>query len=146
MSLAQCHVLVLVVASCVVVTGTAYAEEDESSLLGTWDYVSVTYDGKPFYVGNSATITITPTEWTIRRNGEVINSTWKVDSTKKPKWLTQAVRRGELKFTMNSIYRFENGRLFICECDHPDKPRPVRFSASQGDGQFLIVLQRRADE
>ena len=33
--------------------------------MGTWDYVSVTYDGKPFDVGDRATITITEHRWTI---------------------------------------------------------------------------------
>jgi len=112
--------------------------------MGTWDYVSVTYDGKPFDVGDRATITITEHRWTIRRNKQIIHSTWKIDATKSPKHLNQVVKREKVTFTMKSIYRFDGNRLVLCERDHPDKPRPEKFTAKRGDGQFLIVLQRRA--
>ena len=121
----------------------AQGDDDAKELLGTWNYVSVTYEGKPFDVGKDATITIAKDSWTIRRNGQTIQSTWTIDSTKSPKQLTQVVTRGKVSFSMKSIYRLDKDRLVVCEPDHPDKPRPEQFVARRGDGQFLIVLRRR---
>ncbi|MCS7466945.1 hypothetical protein NZK35_09840 [Stieleria sp. ICT_E10.1] len=38
-------------------------------LLGTWEYVSATYEGKPSEFGEDETITLTEDSWTLRRNG-----------------------------------------------------------------------------
>jgi uncharacterized protein (TIGR03067 family) len=117
--------------------------DDQRRLQGVWDYVSVTYEGKPFDVGKRATITISGRQWTIRRNGMTIQSTAKVDPTKTPKRLDSIIRRQNVAFSLKSIYRFDGNRLILCEPDHPNGPRPTRFSAKQGDRQFLIILQRR---
>lgn len=136
-----CVAALLIATFCVL--GDARGNDDAKELLGTWDYVSVTYEGKPFDVGKDATITIEKDGWTIRRNGQTIQSTWTIDSTKSPKQLTQVVTRGKVSFSMKSIYRLDKDRLVVCEPDHPDKPRPEKFVARGGDGQFLIVLRRQ---
>ncbi len=134
----------LTIVLALLVVANVLGDDDESLLIGTWDYVSVTYDGKPFDVGEGATITVSKSDWTIRRNMQEIRSTWGIDSTTSPKRLNQVVKRGNVTFTMRSIYRLDGNHLVLCERDHPDKPRPKRFTAKRGDGQFLIVLQRRA--
>lgn len=127
--------------------GDALADDDDRQrLLGVWDYVSVTYEGKPFDVGQQAAITITADHWTIRRNGLVIRTTWSIDESKNPKHLNVVVEREDTTFEMKSIYQLAGDRLVVCERDDPTKPRPAMFRAQPGDGQFLIVLQRRAAE
>ena len=65
-------------------------------LLGTWEYVSVTNEGKASPIGQSETITLTEDSWTHRRNGNVIsNSTWEIDSTRAPRWLTEVIKGGK---------------------------------------------------
>jgi len=65
--------------------------DDGKELIGKWEYVSMTYEGKPFDVGKNANVTITKDSWTIRRNEKIIRSTWKIDSTKSPKHLTRVI-------------------------------------------------------
>lgn len=78
--------------------------KEQQRFLGTWDYVSVTYEGKPFDTGKDATITITEDSRTINRNGEELESEWSIDSGKKPKHLTQQVsRKGWEPFDMKSL-------------------------------------------
>jgi uncharacterized protein (TIGR03067 family) len=70
-----------------------------SRLLGTWEYVSATYEGKPFDVGKDEAIILTEDSWALRRNGNIIStSTWEIDSTRSPKWLTQSTRGGKVNF------------------------------------------------
>ena len=126
------------------------ADETESDkFLGTWEYLKVTFDGEPFDIGKSpdggnARIVVTKDSWTIYRHGIAVKSTWKVDLSTNPKTLIQQVEHPEFgKFVMESIYRFNSdGTLETCEMDHPDKPKPKRFVARKGDGQFSAIIKR----
>jgi uncharacterized protein (TIGR03067 family) len=106
--------------------------------------VSVTYEGKPIEFGKNETITLTEDSWTLRRNGKLISSsTWEIDSTRSPKWLTQFTTGGKINFLENAIYRFDGAQLVICKSAHVDERRPKRFVSGEGDGQYLIVLRRK---
>ena len=113
-------------------------------LLGTWEYVSATYKGKPIDTGKNETITLTKDRWTLRRNGKSsVRSTWEIDSTRSPKWLTQFTRGGKVNFLERRIYKFDEEQLVICESSWMDERRPKEFVSQRGDGQYLIVLRRK---
>ena len=112
-------------------------------LLGTWEYVSATYKGKPIDTWKDATVTITKDSWTLRWNEKTSRSTWEIDSTRTPKWLTRLTGGGKVNFLENAIYKFDGAQLVICESAHWDERRPKRFVSDEGDGQYLIVLRRK---
>ena len=112
-------------------------------LLGTWEYVSVTNEGKASPIGQSETITLTEDSWTHRRNGNVIsNSTWEIDSTRAPRWLTEVIKGGKISFVNRWVYKFEEERLVLCKSSWMDERRPKEFISRKGDKQYLIVLRR----
>ncbi len=114
-----------------------------SKLLGTWKYVSATFEGKPIDVGENEAVTLTKDSWTLRRNGNLIStSTWEIDSTKSPKWLTQFTRGGKVNFVDRWVYKFDEEQLVICKSSWMDERRPNRFVSVEGDKQYLIVLGR----
>jgi uncharacterized protein (TIGR03067 family) len=113
-------------------------------LLGTWEYVSATYEGKPIEFGKNETITLTEDSWTLRRNGKPIsNSTWEIDSTRNPKWLTQFTRGGKANFVDRWVYKFDEEQLVLCKSSWMDERRPTEFMSREGDKQYLIVLRRK---
>ena len=113
-------------------------------LMGTWEFVSVTYEGKPIDVRKNDTITITEDSWTLRRSGQLISrSTWEVDSTRSPKWLTQFTKGGKVNFLDNWIYEFDEAELLLCKSSWIDGRRPTEFTSREGDKQYLIVLRRK---
>ena len=113
-------------------------------LLGTWEYVSAIYEGKPIELGKNETITLTEDNWTLRRNGKLISSsTWEIDSTRSPKWLTQFTRGGKVNFLDRWVYKFDEEQLVLCKSSWMDERRPKEFVSGEGDGQYLIVLRRK---
>jgi uncharacterized protein (TIGR03067 family) len=115
-----------------------------SRLLGTWEYVSATYEGKPIGVGQNEVITLAEDSWTLRRNGNIISiSTWEIDSTRSPKWLTQFTRGGKVNISERWVYKFDQEHLVICKSSWMDGRRPNRFVSVKGDKQYLIVLRRK---
>jgi uncharacterized protein (TIGR03067 family) len=127
------------------VLGDAQGNDDAKGLLGIWEYVSVTYEGKPFDVGKDATITIAKDSWTDRRNEKTVLSTWKVDASKSPKQLTRVIKGGKVNFLERSIYRLDKDQLVICESAYYGR-RPKKFVARKGDSQYLIVLRRQGTQ
>ena len=117
--------------------------DDTKKFLGTWEYVSATYEGKPLDDWKEASVTIAKDSWTLRSNEKTTISTWEIDSTRSPKWLTRFTRGGKVNFVENSIYRFDGEELVICESAHLDGRRPTRFGADEGDGQYLFVMRRK---
>jgi uncharacterized protein (TIGR03067 family) len=106
--------------------------------------VSATYEGKPIELGKNETITLTEDSWTLRRNGERISSsTWEIDSTRSPKWLTQFTRGGKLNFLDLWVYKFDNDQLVLCKSSWIDGRRPTEFKSQEGDKQYLMVLRRK---
>ncbi len=114
-------------------------------LLGTWEYVSATYEGKPEYVEKkNETITLTEDSWTLRRNGKFISSsTWEIDSTRSPKWLTVFTQGGKVNFLDRWIYEFDGEQLVLCQSSWMDERRPKEFISRKGDKQYLVVLRRK---
>ncbi|EMB17835.1 TIGR03067 domain-containing protein [Rhodopirellula europaea] len=114
-----------------------------TKLLGTWEYVSATYEGEPMDVRENETITLTEDSWTLRRNGNLVStSTWEINSTKSPKWLTQFTQGGKVNFVDRWVYKFDEEQLVICKSSWMDERRPNRFVSVGGDKQYLIVLRR----
>jgi uncharacterized protein (TIGR03067 family) len=118
-----------------------------SELLGMWEYVSAQYDGKPIVYEKNETITLSDGNWTLHRDGKLIsNSTWEIDSTRSPKWLTQFTRGGKVNFVDRWVYKFEDDHLVICKSSRMDGRRPTAFNSQTGDKQYLIVLRRKVKE
>lgn len=114
-----------------------------SKLLGTWEYVSAVYEGKPIDLGKNDTITLTADSWTFRRNGKLtVRSTWEIDSTRSPKWLTQLTRGGKVNFLDRWVYKFDEEQLVLCKSSWVDERRPTEFVSREGEKQYLIVLRR----
>lgn len=119
-------------------------QHDESDkFVGTWESLSATHEGKPIDAWQDATVTITHNSWSIRWNGTTMRSTWEIDSTRNPKWLTRVTRGGTVNFLENAIYKFDGEKLVICETAFIDGRRPAQFRADAGDAQYLIVLRRK---
>ncbi|TWU27961.1 TIGR03067 domain-containing protein [Novipirellula artificiosorum] len=114
-------------------------------LLGTWEYVSATYEGQPKDVEKkNETITLTKDSWTLRRNGKFISSsTWEVDSTRSPKWLTVFTQGGKVNFLGRWVYKFDGEQLVLCQSSWMDERRPKEFISQKGDKQYLVVLRRK---
>ena len=111
-------------------------------LMGTWEYVSVTYEGKTRSGGKNESITLTEDGWTHLRNGKVISSsTWEIDSTRSPKWLTEVIRGGKISFVNRWVYKSDKDRLVLCKSSWMDERRPTEFTSQKGDKQYLIVLR-----
>lgn len=114
-----------------------------SRLLGTWEYLSAAYEGKPIDRGKNETITLSKDCWTLRRNGKIVgSSTWEIDSTKSPKWLTQSTRGGKVNFLDRWIFKFDDEQLVLCKSSWMDERRPTEFTSRDGDKKYLIVLLR----
>ena len=114
-----------------------------SKLLGTWECVSATYDGKPIDIRKNETIELTEDSWSLRRNGKLIsNSTWEIDSTRSPKWLTQFTRGGKINVLDNWVYKLDDNQLVIGKSSWVDGRRPQEFASRTGDKQYLIILRR----
>ena len=107
--------------------------DDTKRFLGTWEYVSATYEGKQLDDWKDASVTIAKDSWNLQWNEKTTSSTWEIDSTRSPKWLTRFTRGGKVNFLESSIYRFDGGQLVICESAHLDGRRPTRFVADEGD-------------
>lgn len=121
--------------------------KDISRLLGTWEYVSGTYEGKPNHPGKNVTITITQDSWLLQRNGKIVStSTWEIDSTRSPKWLTQVTKGGKINFIDNWVYKFDNEQLVLCQSSWSDGRRPKAFRSRKGDEQYLFVLRRKVSK
>lgn len=115
-----------------------------SKLLGAWEYVSATYDGKPIAVEENEIITLSEGGWTHRRNGKLISrSSWEVDSTRNPKWLTEVIKGGKINFVNRWVYKFDEEQLVICKSSWADGRRPTEFASQKGDKQYKIVLRRK---
>ena len=121
--------------------------KETMKLLGTWEYVSATYEGKPIDFGKNETITLTEDSWTHRRNGKLISSsTWEIDSTRSPKWVTELTRGGKVNFLNRWVYKFDEEQLVLCKSSWMDERRPREFISREGDKQYLVVLRRKGTE
>ncbi len=79
----------------------------------------------------------------LRRNGKLISrSTWEIDSTRSPKWLTEFTKGGKVNFLDNWVYKFDDEQLVLCKSTWIDGRRPTEFISQEGDSQYLIVLRR----
>jgi uncharacterized protein (TIGR03067 family) len=113
-------------------------------LLGTWEYVSATHEGKLIDVGKNETVTLTEDSWTLRRNGNIVSSsTWEIDSTRSPKWLTKFTEGGKVNFLDRWVYKFDGEQFVLCKSSWMDERRPKEFISREGDKQYLIVLSRK---
>jgi uncharacterized protein (TIGR03067 family) len=112
-------------------------------LLGTWEYVSATYEGNPIDAWKGVTVTITKDNSTLLWNEKTTRSTLEIDSTRSPKWLTQFTRGGKVNFLDRWVYKFDEEQLVICKSSWMDGRRPKEFISRKGDKQYLIVLRRK---
>ena len=113
------------------------AKKDEAQLKGTWTVISEEDNGKASKV-KDATVTIGAGKITVKVKGKKDQeSTYKVDTTKKPKAIDIVVDDG--KKSKLGIYELDGDTLKLC---FGEKARPTEFKTSQESPGLLLVLKR----
>jgi uncharacterized protein (TIGR03067 family) len=135
--------MLIVTAGLLVAAANAQDDAKKEKLVGTWDAVSVTVDGKarPEDEVKKSKMIFTGDKITILREGRKDDEgTYKIDSTKKPKHIDLTpTTGGEAGKTMQGIYELEGDTLKIC-FGRPDRPKEL--ASKEGGETVLIVLKR----
>ena len=132
------------------VAGACAAEKETaanfaSRVIGTWSCANATINGKP--LSDTAVkklhLTMTATRYKTQRNDEVLfDSTYRLDTTKKPAHINMVGTEGDLAGKeAQGIITAEGDTLKICYT-MPGKPRPVSFASATNSEAYLIVWKR----
>ena len=146
------RILTLFTVAVAVLTCLAAAQEsdenkaDVAKMHGEWSMVSGSADGFPFpdeilpnakrvCRGNETTVTIGPQL--------VMQATFAVDATKKPKTIDYKATDGPTKGKSHlGIYEFDGDTIKYCFAA-PDAERPTEFTSKQGERRTLSVWKRK---
>jgi uncharacterized protein (TIGR03067 family) len=119
---------------------------DKDKLQGAWQIASVEVNGEeaPDEALTGFQLTIQGDKYTVKRGDDlVLEATFKLDATKKPKQLDVTATEGQTKGkTFHSIYTLEDGTLRICRHRDPEEKRPSEFAAPAGSQQMLVVWKK----
>jgi uncharacterized protein (TIGR03067 family) len=120
------------------------AKKDVDQLQGTWKMESFVLDGKPVEKMKGATRTIDGEKLTITIGKDVYRkATFKIDSTKSPKWMDLSYTEGPDKGkTRLGIYTLEGDTQKICYGALDSKERPTEFASKPGSGHQLVIFKR----
>jgi uncharacterized protein (TIGR03067 family) len=117
--------------------------DDAAKFQGNWSLISVERDGKktPEEEAKKIKLTIQGNQFVLRKDGVVVSEgTMTVDSSKKPKEVTETLTAGPNKGKVfSAIYEIDDDQHKICFAA-PGKKRPTAFSSS--NGQILQVWRR----
>ncbi len=121
----------------------AEEKSDQKNIQGKWKIESALHGGKamPEEAKNSAILVIdgSKMKMTMTANGkeQVIEMTFKLDSTKKPRAIDVDING----MPGLGIYSLEGDTLKICHGESGD-PRPTEFASTEGNKLALVVLKR----
>jgi uncharacterized protein (TIGR03067 family) len=124
--------------------GQDQAKGDKEKLQGRWVVTSGVMDGTKIpkdqikgdlvFKGNTYTYTA--------GDSEAGDGTFKIDPSKKPKFLNSVPSDGPVKGqTIEEIYELDGDNLKIC-LSLPGNNRPTEFTAPEGSGRWLFTYKR----
>src|SRR5262249_352427 len=131
------------------VAGNEKAGKQEIAMLeGTWKLVKAESEGKPEPLEDAPYTTITIKGHTItffKGKDPVRTIGFRIDPSKKPKWIDLKSPDPKLGPDMPGIYQLEKDQLTICSVRgyRNDKPeRPTDFSTKSDKFRQLIIFKR----
>jgi uncharacterized protein (TIGR03067 family) len=110
-------------------------KSDTEQLQGEWTVVSVELSGKQRDNTTNLKLVVKGDDWTPPAGGRKL--TFKLDTTKSPKWLTLSGQGGN---EWPGIYKIEGDTFTFCRSVGPGGERPTEFKG--GPGVFLMVCNR----
>jgi uncharacterized protein (TIGR03067 family) len=114
-------------------------DADQAKLQGKWTVESFEYNGNPIEMLKDATREFKDAKYTLKpKNGDVIEGTAKIDSSKKPKEIDLEVNGR----TLRGIYEIDGDTLKM-SYNLNDGPRPTEF-VSKPDSGLVLVIHKRA--
>jgi uncharacterized protein (TIGR03067 family) len=119
-----------------------YAPEekpDAEKLAGKWTVVSVTDGGKEKPTEDGV-LTFGKDKATYKTTNRTADLTFKLDPSKKPKWIDLTNEEGE---TSLGIYELDGDTLTICIKDEGDGKRPDKFVSEAGTPNDLLFVLKR---
>jgi uncharacterized protein (TIGR03067 family) len=117
---------------------------DRAKLVGAWKVTELDENGKPkpAAAGKQLTMIFEGDTFRMKGDGVEFDGTYKLDVTKKPKWIDTLVTGGKDKGKRTQgIYELKGDTLKIVWTEGK-APRPTSFSDKFGAGVRGIVLQR----
>ena len=122
------------------------AKKDLEALQGTWTAVVVERNGQkaPEEVLKNFKVVFKGNKMVINPNSDNRTSTFKLDSTKKPKWMDTSPEQGPAKGkSLPAIYELDGDTLKVCfDNEGVSDKRPSEFKTTPGSGLALFVLKR----
>jgi uncharacterized protein (TIGR03067 family) len=119
------------------------AKKDLAKFQGNWTLISAERDGKktPDEEAKKIKLTIQGNNFVLRKDGVVVSEgTMTLDSSKKPKEVTETITAGPNKGKVfSAIYEIGDDQHRVCFAA-PGKERPTEFSSVSG--QLLQVWRR----
>jgi uncharacterized protein (TIGR03067 family) len=123
------------------------AKKDLEALQGTWTAVVVERNGQmaPKEVLQDFTVVFEGNKMIINPNSDNRTSTFKLDPTKKPKWMDNSPEQGPAKEkSLPAIYELDGDTVKICfDNEGVSDKRPSEFKTTPGSGRALFVLKRQ---
>jgi uncharacterized protein (TIGR03067 family) len=134
--------------AALIVAGVSAAEKETNHaarLVGTWNCMTATVNGKPLSESAVRKLRLTMTEqrYKTERTDEVLfDSTYRLNATKTPMQINMVGTEGDLiGKEAKGILSVSNDTLTICYA-MPGKPRPVSFQSVPGSEAHLVVWKR----
>ena len=121
-------------------------KKDQKLMTGTWRVISLERDGKKTpaeQLEKTRSIIAADGKVTVQREGKtVVQTSFKLDPTKKPKQFEGTYSEGDLKGkTVLGIYEVDGDDMKSCYA-LPGKDRPTEFSSKADSGHVLITYKR----
>jgi uncharacterized protein (TIGR03067 family) len=144
-------VLLIVVATAADLRGQD-AKSDKEKLQGTWNVVAMQRDGRDAPAAYCQTLVVKfmgdKTTLSSRDGkGLVLEHTFKLDPTQKPKIMDLVITSGPSKGKMLlGIYELDGKQLKMCHADTGDSERPTRFAAPAGTFWSVVTVTREQKE
>lgn len=130
-------------------SGSGAEKTINDELIGTWECVSATINGKPLTPEAIKRFSLALTKErykTTRGNSVLFDSTFTLDSAKSPIHINLVGTEGDLAgMTAQGILLVEDRILKICYT-MPGKPRPTAFESPVGSEIYFIVWKRKPSE